>query len=346
MPAVLSPWYSGIVSLVLSVLVSLALTLGPGPVRLPGSFEDIETRLHELAEQQKYGELARFGAAAFERRDLEPYQRRMTAFFAVRGLHGTFAQTGRVADLCAARRLLRRVTREVGLAEDAGTAARLEQATAKYLAATRLAEVCTKPKAEPSPSTLVERDTRKEQAGDDVLFAVVPSVRLKTRGASDMSNGTGNPAGPLEGPRETDSRDAASVAASLESPAETPRVASEARSGRPLAIAGGLTLAVGLGLAGVAGYSGGRALTAYREGVELHRDVQGPPDDAARARDAALESEYRTMGGVALGMAFAGATAVIVGAVLSGIGGRRLARQGSRTALLPAPGGLALSARF
>src|SRR5690606_3422168 len=50
-------------------------------------------------------------------------------------------------------------------------------------------------------------------------------------------------------------------------------------NGRSLVIAGGVGLGVGLPLAAVAAYAGGRALRAYREGVDLHNDVQGPPDD-------------------------------------------------------------------
>ena len=120
----------------------------------------------------------------------------------------------------------------------------------------------------------------------------------------------------------------------------------EPRPGRPLVIAGGVTLGVGLALAGVSGYTGGRALIAYREAVALHEGVEGSPDDAARLQDQALETEFRSMNALALGTAITGGAAVIVGVVMSAVGGRRLARGGTRAALVPAPGGLALRARF
>ena len=129
-------------------------------------------------------------------------------------------------------------------------------------------------------------------------------------------------------------------------PVPRPRRAPESRPGRPLVVAGGATLGLGMALAGVAGYAGGRALIAYREAVALHDSVVGPPDVGARARDQALAAEFRTMNALALGTALTGGAAVIVGVVMSAVGGRRLARAGSRTALFPAPGGLALRARF
>jgi hypothetical protein len=131
----------------------------------------------------------------------------------------------------------------------------------------------------------------------------------------------------------------------LSRPSPAP-VAAPPRHGRPLVIAGSVTLGLGLSLAGVAGYAGGRALEAHREGVELHKQVQGPPDEAARSADAALEREYRRMGSLALGTAVAGGAAVIVGTALVAEGGRRLARTASSTALVPFPGGLAFRARF
>jgi hypothetical protein len=48
----------------------------------------------------------------------------------------------------------------------------------------------------------------------------------------------------------------------------------------------------------------------------------------------------------ALALALAGGATIVLAAVLAGIGGRRMARAASRTALVPVPGGLALHARF
>lgn len=130
----------------LAVLVSVALAVGPAPVRLPDRFEELEVHVQELAGQKRYRELAVAGTAAFERRDLEPYQRRAMAFFAIRGLHGVYEETERVSSLCDAGRLMRRVQTEVGFAEDAGTAARLKAATEKLLARTGATDPCSKAK--------------------------------------------------------------------------------------------------------------------------------------------------------------------------------------------------------
>ncbi len=140
---------------------------------------------------------------------------------------------------------------------------------------------------------------------------------------------------------------AAASSASSTTPAVDPRRVGGSRvPGRPLLIAGSVTLAIGLSLGGVAAYTGRRALVAYQAGVDLHKDVQGPPDAATLARDAELEAEYRRMGPVAIGTAIGGGVAVIVGAVMAGVGGRRLARAGSQTAWAPVPGGLAFHVRF
>ena len=116
--------------------------------------------------------------------------------------------------------------------------------------------------------------------------------------------------------------------------------------GRSLALAGGVTLALGLGMLGVAGYTGGRMLEARRDAQALAATVDGYADADQLARDAALRQEYRTMAPPTLVLALAGGASFIVGAVLVGVGGRRMARAASRTALLPAPGGLAFHARF
>ncbi|MCY1060597.1 hypothetical protein [Nannocystis sp. SCPEA4] len=131
-------------STALGVLVSAALALGPAPARLPQRFEDLEALVSDLAAQKSYQALADTAERGFERRDLEPSQRRLMAFFAIRGLHGVYEGEGKVANLCRARRLLRRVERDPGLADDASTAARLAKVTAKLLAAGGGEKQCSK----------------------------------------------------------------------------------------------------------------------------------------------------------------------------------------------------------
>ena len=123
-------------------------------------------------------------------------------------------------------------------------------------------------------------------------------------------------------------------------------VPADEHPGRSLALAGGVTLALGLGMLGVAGYTGGRVIEARRDAQALAAMVDGYADADQLARDTALRQEYRTMAPPTLVLALAGGASFIVGAVLVGVGGRRMARAASRTALLPAPGGLAFHARF
>jgi hypothetical protein len=168
----LSSWYSTNVSPVLGVLVSAALALGPAPVSLPKRYEDLEALVSNLAAQQRYEALAAAAERAFERRDLAAPQRRLMAFHAIRGLHGVYEDTGKAASLCRAQRLLRRVEREVGLDEDASTAARLQKANAKLLAASDGGEKqCVKKAApaKPSPAVAARPSASPAQAPSQAL---------------------------------------------------------------------------------------------------------------------------------------------------------------------------------
>lgn len=126
----------------------------------------------------------------------------------------------------------------------------------------------------------------------------------------------------------------------------THRVMIEPRPGRRLVIAGGATLGVGLALTGIAGYMGGRLIQTNREAEALLGTIDGFADEDQLARNAELNRDYRRMGPQTLALALAGGTTVVVAVVLLGVGGRRMARVASRTALLPVPGGLAFHARF
>lgn len=106
--------------------IVFALAAFTAPV---ADFERLERGMQELVEQGRFEELARDGEAAFRRTDLEPWQRRELAFYAIRGYHKTFAVTGQASTLCRARSLLRRVEREVGFGDSAAVAARLRGTT-------------------------------------------------------------------------------------------------------------------------------------------------------------------------------------------------------------------------
>jgi len=125
----------------------------------------------------------------------------------------------------------------------------------------------------------------------------------------------------------------------------------KARSGRGLRIAGAATLAIGLGLVSTASYAGARMALVRREGTALVEGVTAmdPMDPMAVARDAAFRQEYRTMGNLTLGAGISGGVAVIVGAVLVGVGsrqGQKNRRKKADIAVSPGTRGFVFSARF
>lgn len=118
------------------------------------------------------------------------------------------------------------------------------------------------------------------------------------------------------------------------------------RHGRGLMIGGGATLGVGLALSGVAGYLGGRLLATRRDSEALRDAIDKFATTDQATTDQALTRDYERLAPAALTLALVGGVSVIVGAVLVGVGGHRLARVASRTAVVPLPGGLAFHARF
>lgn len=111
-------------------------------------------------------------------------------------------------------------------------------------------------------------------------------------------------------------------------------------------LAAAATLGIGLGLAGAAGYLGGRLLATRRDSQALRDDIDGFATSDQVTTDQALTRDYERLAPATLTLALVGGVSVIVGAVLVGVGGHRLARLASRTAVVPLPGGLAFHARF
>lgn len=118
------------------------------------------------------------------------------------------------------------------------------------------------------------------------------------------------------------------------------------RPGRGLVAAGGVTLGVGIALTAVAGALGRRASETRRQYFALHDTLDGFATPEMDATAAGLFRDYNATRAQALALAFTGGTTIVLAAVLAGVGGRRMARAASRTALVPVPGGLALHARF
>ncbi len=126
----------------------------------------------------------------------------------------------------------------------------------------------------------------------------------------------------------------------------TGRPTSPPRPGRGLVIAGGVTLGVGVALTTAAGFMGRRMVDTRRELVALGNTVDGYATTDQNTQDDALRGDYRATQTRTLALTLAGGATILVAVILSSIGGRRMARAASRTALVPAPGGLVFHARF
>jgi len=122
--------------------------------------------------------------------------------------------------------------------------------------------------------------------------------------------------------------------------------ASELHPGRGLVIAGGVTLGVGVALTAVAGSAGRRTTEKWQEIRALNEQVDGLATSDQAARDDVLRHDLQALKMQTVALAITAGGTVIVAAVLASIGGRRMARVASRTALLPAPGGLVFHMRF
>jgi hypothetical protein len=124
------------------------------------------------------------------------------------------------------------------------------------------------------------------------------------------------------------------------------RPPSAPRPGRGLVIAGGATLGVGVALTAAAGYMGTRLSQKRQEVFTLHDMLDGYPTADQAATGKALTREHDAMRSQTVALAMAGGATLVIAVVLVSVGARRLARAASRTALIPAPGGLVFHARF
>ncbi len=266
-----------------------------------------------------------------------PAQRALYLFTAHRSYLALFAKTGQVRDLCAAREALDRSLAVPGqsagqLASFEGSRAELEALEKQYnarcgakhrkapasTAAGPIAATTTRPTPEPEPA-----------AAPEGLLAV-PTAPLR-RPVPDLR--------PEEPALAASPRPVRAV--QPEGPYKPGRTSTPSR---PMLIAGGTTLGLGLVLAGVAGYAGSRVAEASRASFDLYDQNQGQGDAEALAEQTQLRNTFHRWVPVTIGTAIAGSAAVIVGAVLVRIGVRRM--QPSHTAVVPVPGGLAIHARF
>lgn len=286
-------------------------------------------------------------ADLFERkaaRAATPAQRAVYLHVAYRSHFAVFEKTGDIRELCAARRLFDASLAVEG--QPAGQLAEFERRRGELESNEREHRAhcgSTAKRRARIPALLASRPAPQEPPGAAIPIGVglLHAPRSVEEPAVDlMPVSSGRPSATSVRP----TLETTTVSSNEQRPAPLP--SPKPGPGRPLVIAGSVVLGFGVSLAGVAGWAGGTALAAHREGVKLHAAVDGRPDNAAVTRDAGLERQYLTLRPVAIGTAVAGGVAVLAGAVMVAIGVRRLAWTPSGVAVLPAPGGLFIHARF
>ena len=114
--------------------------------------------------------------------------------------------------------------------------------------------------------------------------------------------------------------------------------------GRRLLISGGVALAAGLGLTGIAAFSGARAVAVRRTGF-TSADLAASPDNMNR--DAARRADYEHRGTMAVATGITGGAALVAAVVMLCVGARRKARAAdSEPILMPIRAGILFSAKF
>lgn len=267
------------------------------------------------------------------RKAATPKERALHLFAAHRTFLALFDQAGKAVDLCAARRAFEQSIEVEGQPDT--QRASFEALREELAARERQRGVRCGPSR--VPKTAPPMVAEAASAG--------PAATTRAPSADEVS-ATESAGPPRTSPLlEPTQEQLTPVVATSRAPAMT-RPATAPRPGRGLVIAGGTTLGVGLALSSVAGYMGGRLLGTWRDAQDLHEEAGRYGTAEQIARDVALAHEYQRLRGPTLAMALVGGSTVVLGAVLVGVGAKRLARIASRTALVPTLGGLVFRARF
>lgn len=274
-------------------------------------------------------------------RTAPPGARALYLYTAHRSYLALFAQTGKVQDLCAARASFDRSVGVQGQSE--GQRASFEASRAELLALEKQygarcgAATKRRRRVEATPVVAPPRDTNEA--------AVAAPVSAEPAGPTGpaMVAEPGVVAEPVSA--------LAPAPGSLRPPIrdEWPAPATPLRTrprGRPLVIAGGVTLGVSFALACVAGYGASQLSVVARASRDLYETVHGQGDANIKMIEARLRAEYRSWLPMTVSTTIAASSALVVGAVLVSLGVRKLRESPSRTALVPFPGGLAIHARF
>lgn len=284
-----------------------------------------------------------------------PAQRALYLFTAHRSYLALFAKTGQVRDLCAAREALDRSLAVPG--QSAGQLASFEASRAELEALEKQYNARCGAKHRKAPaSTAVAKNRAPAAAKTDRPVSSEGPIAATTTRPTPEPEPAAAPEGLLAVPTAPRRRPVPDLrpeepgltasprpvrAVQPEGPYKPGRTSTPSR---PMLIAGGTTLGLGLVLAGVAGYAGSRVAEASRASFDLYDQNQGQGDAEALAEQTQLRNTFHRWVPVTIGTAIAGSAAVIVGAVLVRIGVRRM--QPSHTAVVPVPGGLAIHARF
>lgn len=272
-------------------------------------------------------------------------------FGAFRSRLAHFDQSGASDDLCAARRYFDQSLAVEGLREGQRSAfevsrAELEERERRHRPQCRrerrriTSSVTRATPAEPEPGASTDSSAKSRASDVPAEFLALDAPKTLFLPLDvDSNSSTRAPSGSTERPSIRTEPVPASVGSSVD-------VVAVDRSHRSLVIAGGVSLGVGLGLVGLASYTGARMVDLRRKGTELVREAPVPADSDTMARDQDLRVRYTAMSAWTISAAIAGGVAVVVGAALVGVGKRRKSNGGSQTALSPVPGGIVFSARF
>lgn len=319
-----------------TVLVA-ALVVGPAPVSGAPSFDEVEARVQEHLEKGRFAELAAAGEAGFRRTDLSAWQRRALAFFAVRGLHGVFAVDHAPEGLCRARRLLRAVEDEVGLADDAATAQRLRALTERELAG----HTCER-RSSPRRARAVPSPT----PGDEVLLPVVAS-QADRRDRREIPPPAAPEVATVRAAETGDNPRAAVVAeaqphVAVEPPREPGRSPGRLIGGSVLLVAGA-ALGVGFGL-GLRGRDLVDAQIARLDAEIAARHRRATPEELAAGRR--LNDSYRDLTIAAGAAGSAAIVALVTGVALLAAPSRRPRAMAAAPWAGPWGAGISLGGRF
>lgn len=307
-------------------------------------------------------------AGLYERRAAaapNPAQRAQYLYTAYRSYLFLFEKTGDLRDLCAARRALYASVAVVGqpqaqrtlsekMRADLVSRERQKDARCGTVAKQRIKKTETPlvarraaPEPPAGPSEVFLRgpaapSARPPQAADPGDVTTPPPAVERTR-TTELRLLPGMEESP---PASTDQTAGVVLMPVAARHVTTERRPSAPRPGRGLVIAGGATLGVGVALTAAAGYMGSRLSQKRQEVFTLHDMLDGYPTADQAATGKALTREHDAMRSQTVALAMAGGATLVIAVVLTSVGARRMARAASRTALIPAPGGLVFHARF